>query len=214
MGKKHQWKLLEPQALVARTNPLFSNFLFTNLFSIKFLYFFIISSLFPYFNSWSWSYGSWIYNYLCNQCLSPLILWVRISTRARCITSCDKVCQWLATGRVLRRVTILICFMLDIRCVLLSGPVNGWLVSHIFPNMDFQNVIWFNTTMKIPITRKMCLSVTCNRSGPPVSSANKTDRHDITEMLLKVALNTITLTLLIIVLSLYLCNYFCVVFQR
>ena len=27
----------------------------------------------------SWSlYGSWIYNYLCNQCLSPLTLWVRI----------------------------------------------------------------------------------------------------------------------------------------
>ena len=22
--------------------------------------------------SWTWSYGSWIYNYLCNQCLSPL----------------------------------------------------------------------------------------------------------------------------------------------
>jgi len=22
--------------------------------------------------SWSWSYGSWIYNYLCNQCLSLL----------------------------------------------------------------------------------------------------------------------------------------------
>jgi hypothetical protein len=22
--------------------------------------------------SWSWSYGSWIYNFLCNQCLSPL----------------------------------------------------------------------------------------------------------------------------------------------
>ena len=30
-------------------HPPFSNFLFTNLFSIKFLYFFIISSLFPYF---------------------------------------------------------------------------------------------------------------------------------------------------------------------
>jgi hypothetical protein len=24
--------------------------------------------------SWSWSYGSWIYNYMCNQCLSPLML--------------------------------------------------------------------------------------------------------------------------------------------
>jgi len=21
---------------------------------------------------WSWSHGSWIYNYLCNRCLSPL----------------------------------------------------------------------------------------------------------------------------------------------
>ena len=32
--------------------------------------------------SWPWSYGSWIYNYLCNQCLSPLMLVVRISIRA------------------------------------------------------------------------------------------------------------------------------------
>ena len=31
-------------------HPPFSDFLFTNLFSIKLLYFFIISSLFPYFN--------------------------------------------------------------------------------------------------------------------------------------------------------------------
>ena len=30
--------------------------------------------------------------------------------------------------------------------------------------------------------------------GTPVSSINKTDRHDMTEILLKVALNTITLT--------------------
>ena len=25
---------------------------------------------------WSWAYGSWIYNYLCIECLSPLKLWV------------------------------------------------------------------------------------------------------------------------------------------
>jgi len=78
--------------------------------------------------SWSGSYGSWIYNYLCNQCLSPVMLWVRISIRARCTALCDKVRQWLATGR------------------------------------------WFSP-------------------GPPVSSTNKTDRHDITGILLKVALN-------------------------
>ena len=73
---------------------------------------------------------------LCNQCLSPLMLWVRIPLREGVldITLCDTVCQWLTTGR------------------------------------------WFSL-------------------DTPVSSTNKTYRHDITEILLKVALNTITLSL-------------------
>jgi hypothetical protein len=84
--------------------------------------------------SWPWSYGSWTYNYICNQCLSPLMLWDQISIRARCTTLCDKGCQWLATGR------------------------------------------WFSP-------------------GPAFSSTNnKIDCHDITEILLKVALNTIKQT--------------------
>jgi hypothetical protein len=33
---------------------------------------------------WSWSYGSWICNCLCNQCLSSLMLWVRIPLMASC----------------------------------------------------------------------------------------------------------------------------------
>jgi hypothetical protein len=70
---------------------------------------------------------------LCNQCLSPLMLWVRISIRARYTTLCDKVCQWLATG------------------------------------------LWFSP-------------------GPTVSPTNKTDCHNITEILLKVVLNTINQT--------------------
>ena len=74
--------------------------------------------------SWPWSNGSWIYNYIYNQCLSPLMLWVRISIRTWCTTLCEDDCQWLATGR------------------------------------------WF------------CL-------GTPVSSINKTARHDITEILWK-----------------------------
>ena len=32
----------------------------------------------------SWSYGSWIYNYQCNQCLSSLKLWVWIPFMVRC----------------------------------------------------------------------------------------------------------------------------------
>ena len=57
--------------------------------------------------SWSWSYGSWIYNNICNQCLSPLTLWVRISLRRGVLntTLCNKVCQWLAAGRWFSPVT-------------------------------------------------------------------------------------------------------------
>ena len=81
------------------SNGLFWVKLFLYYICIHFLYTFLylILQLGP---SRSWSYGSWIYNYLCNQCLPPLMLWVRISIRARCTTLCDKVCQRLATGRL------------------------------------------------------------------------------------------------------------------
>ena len=73
----------------------------------------------------SWSYGSWIHKYRCNECLSPLKLWVRISLMARCIR---------------------------------------------------YNIMWYS------------LSVTCAGQwfslGIPVSSTNKPDRYDITEILL------------------------------
>jgi hypothetical protein len=49
-------------------------------------------------SSWPSSYGSWIYNYPSNPCLSLLMLWVRISIRAMCATLCDKVRQRLPTG--------------------------------------------------------------------------------------------------------------------
>ena len=94
-----------------------------------------------FLGSRSWLHISWIYNYLCilmvyweikiYKCLSQLTLWVLIPLDS---TLCDKVCQWLATGR------------------------------------------WFSP-------------------GTPVSSTNKTDRHDITEILMKVALSTINLNL-------------------
>jgi hypothetical protein len=44
---------------------------------------------------------SWIYNYLCNQCLSLITLWLQIPLGRGVLdtTLCNKVCQWLATGR-------------------------------------------------------------------------------------------------------------------
>jgi hypothetical protein len=32
---------------------------------------------------WSWSYGSLMYNYLCNRRISPLLFWLRLPLRAR-----------------------------------------------------------------------------------------------------------------------------------
>jgi hypothetical protein len=44
-------------------------------------------------HQWLWCYGSWIDNYLCNQCLSPMKLWVQIPLRRGVLdtTLCDKV---------------------------------------------------------------------------------------------------------------------------
>ena len=48
-----------------------------------------------------WSYCSWIYNYLCNQCPSPVMLRVRIPLQQGVLdtTLYNKVCQWLAAGQ-------------------------------------------------------------------------------------------------------------------
>jgi hypothetical protein len=62
-------------------------------------------------NQWPlWSYGSWIYNYLCNQCLSPPTLRVRISLIVRCTqyiaTLCDKACQWLVCNLIFKNTFV------------------------------------------------------------------------------------------------------------
>ena len=48
-------------------------------------------------SSLSWSYSCWIYNYICNQYLSPQKLWVWNRWSVLDTTLCDKVCQLLAT---------------------------------------------------------------------------------------------------------------------
>ena len=63
---------------------------------------FNVHCLFPTeWPSWPCSHGSWIYNYQCNPCISPLKLWVRIPLRRGVLntTLCDQVYQWLAAGR-------------------------------------------------------------------------------------------------------------------
>ena len=52
-----------------------------------------VSVIFNSNRTWSWSYGSWIYNYTYNLCISPLKLWVWILLRRSVLdaTLCDKV---------------------------------------------------------------------------------------------------------------------------
>ena len=65
--------LVQPRGFVWVCCSIF-NLLCCGLWTIVNLFVRLLSILLlRYGPSWSWSYGSWIYNYLCNQCLSPLM---------------------------------------------------------------------------------------------------------------------------------------------
>ena len=102
----------------------------------------------------SWSYGSWIYNYLCNQYLSPLMLWVWILLKWGVLDTalCDKVCKWLATGRWFSLCTP--CFLHQKNWL----PCNNWNivesgVKHHNPNpflvCQGNTIYLFSTTQEI-----------------------------------------------------------------
>ena len=62
---------------------------------------------------------------------------------------------------------------------------------------EFESRTW-RDVLDTTLCDKVCQRLSTCRwfsPGSSVSSTNKTDRYDITEILLKVALNTITLTL-------------------
>ena len=67
----------------------------------------------------SFGHGSWIYNYLCNQYLSPLPLWVRIPTRrgvldtAKLVSNLRQVSGFLGDSGFLHQYN---CFL----------PRNNW----------------------------------------------------------------------------------------
>jgi hypothetical protein len=86
-------------------------FLFRTTGDIYLLYNFISNAKQYWFSTWllhniimhtCWCHHDhMVVGFICNQCLSPLTLWVRIPLRRGVLdtTLCDKVCQWLATGQ-------------------------------------------------------------------------------------------------------------------
>ena len=76
---------------------------------------------------------------------------------------------------------------------------------------EFESCSW-RCILDTTICDKVCQwLVTCQWFSlwPPVFSTNKTDRHDIAEILLKVAFNTLTQTLLIINMHPFFWKYWC-----
>ena len=65
---------------------------------------------------------------------------------------------------------------------------------YVCSTCEFEPCSW-RGVLDITVCDKVCQWLATARwfsPGTPVSSTNKTDRHDITEILLKVALSTIT----------------------
>ena len=79
-------------------------------------------------------------------------------------------------------VVVLIVWWLDLQLPLQSVPITT-------------NVESLNTATLCDKVFQWLAAGRWFSPGTPVSSTNKTDRHDITEILLKVTLNTITLTI-------------------
>ena len=90
---------------------------------------------------WSWSYGGWVYNYLCNQCLSPLTLWVWIPFRRGLFstTLCDKIVSDLlgtpvsSTNKTDRRDTTKIL----LKVVLNTSITQEWSETSTFHTTSF-----------------------------------------------------------------------------
>jgi hypothetical protein len=91
-------------AITTTTVPAMKDYCIQNKTRNKNVFRFCLQFEFLLINDRDWRghdfYGSWIYNYLCNQCLSPLKLWIQTHSWWGILytTLCDKVFQWLVAG--------------------------------------------------------------------------------------------------------------------
>ena len=100
--------------------------------------------------------------------------------------SCFSDCQWMKTHKVTCRVY----------ATLLTNEMS-FLIAFLVACCLFPLVCHVAQTSHTTLCDKVCQLLVTGRScsrGTLVSSTNKTDHHDINEILLKVALNTINLS--------------------
>jgi hypothetical protein len=142
---------------------------------------------------WSWSYGSWIYNYLRNQCLWPQKSWVGILLVVRCtrynimsVTLYTTLCQWHSIQHYVSDT------LYNIMSVTLYITLFQWHSIQHYVSDTLYNI------MSVTLYTTLCQwhSIQHYVSGilwfpPPI----KRTAMILTEILLKVPLNIIPLTL-------------------
>jgi hypothetical protein len=119
--------------------------------------------------SWPWSYGSWIYNYLFNQCLSPLTLWVRIWLMARCTRynimrqslsmTCDRSVAFSKSGTLYQNETVcLLVWWAVVWQLDLQLPVHWWgKPEYPVETTDLSQVTWQPLSHNIVSSTPLCL---------------------------------------------------------
>jgi hypothetical protein len=149
-----------------------------------------------------WAYCSWIYNYLCNQCLPPLTLRGRISLMARCtrynimwwsLSVTWYNIMWSSLSVTWYNIMWLSLSVTWFNIMWSSLSVTWYNIMWSSLSVTWYNIMWSSLSVTWYNIMWSSLSVNCGRLV--VFSTNKTDHHDINEILLKVVLNTITLTL-------------------
>ena len=102
---------------------------------------------------------SWIDNYLCYQCLSPLKLRVRTSLRPGVLDTilCDKVCQRLSASRWFSLGTPVSCSnkidrrnITKILLILALNTINHWhnCCTIVIEQFSLQNIRTFNNLLR------------------------------------------------------------------
>ena len=120
--------------------------------------------------SWLWSYGSWICNYLCNQCLSPL-KFEFCSGEVYSTTLCDKVCQWLVAGwgfspgTLVSSTTKTDChniteILLKVTLYTINQTINNLSVSIFLFLLSWAWVIWLLSVLQIVVA--ICYTILQN----------------------------------------------------
>ena len=127
---------------------------------------FFIVYLYLYCHLWSWSYRSWIYNYLCNQCISPLTFFFNLISAHDDTTLCDKLClchKWPWICSTCRKHLQVLYFILVYKWLITRVTQQVSLVEHELPTL-LEHLSSLPAFREVHVTRSLVFCVVFCRS--------------------------------------------------